>query len=79
MGIKECKGFDAGLSYLTLDQNQEIVTFEDANPGMAHQIRGIERDTRAIYVFYADVSEDTPINELLRKVRGMSESITGHE
>lgn len=67
MGIKECKGFDAGLSYLTLDENQKVVTFEDADPGMAHQIRGIEKDTRAVYVFYTEVSKDTPINELLRR------------
>ena len=79
LGIKECKGFDAGLSYLTLDRNQKIVPFEDGDPDMTHQIQRIEKDTRAVYVFYADVSEDTPINELLRKARGMPESITGHE
>jgi len=79
MGIKECKGFDAGLSYLTLDENQKVVSFKDADPGMAYQIRGIEKDTKAVYVFYTDISEDTPINELLRKVHGMSKSITVHE
>lgn len=75
MGIKECKGFDTGLSYLTLDDNQKVVLFEEADPVMAHQIQGIENDTRAVYVFYADVSEDTPINELLRKVHGVPQSI----
>ena len=68
MGIKECKGFDTGLSYLTLDGNQKVVTLEDADPDMAAQIRGIEKDTRAVYVFYTDTSEDTPVNDLLRKV-----------
>lgn len=75
LGIKECKGFDAGLSYLTLDENQKVGTFENVDPVMAQQIRGIENDTRAVYVFYTDVSEDTPINELLRKVHGMPHSI----
>lgn len=75
MGIKECKGFDTGLSYLTLDENQKVVPFEEADPDMARQIREIENDTRAVYVFYADVSEDTPINELLRKVHDIPESI----
>ena len=64
MGIKECRGFDAGLSYLTLDEHQKVVPFEEADPVMAHQIRGIEKDTRAVYVFYTDVSENTQINEL---------------
>jgi len=75
MGIKECKGFDAGLSYLTLDENQKVVSFEDLDPGIADQIRGIEKDTRAVYVFYAGISENTPINELLIKVYGMPQSI----
>ena len=80
LGIKRCKGFDTGLSYLTLDENQKVVPFKEADPDMAHQIRGIEKDTRATYVFYADVSGDTPINELLRKVHDMMpQSITGHE
>lgn len=72
LGVKECRGFDAGLSYLTLDRNQKIVPFEDADPGMAHQIRGIEKSTRAVYVFYTDISEDTPINDLLRRTHQVS-------
>jgi len=79
LGVKECRGFDAGLSYLTLDKNQKVVALEDTDPGMAHQIRGIERDTRAVYVFYTDISEDTPINELLRKVHSLPKSIIDHE
>lgn len=68
LGIKECKGFDAGLSYKTLDSNQEVVPFAQADPIMARQITEVEEKTRGIYVFYTDASEDTPINELLRKV-----------
>ena len=61
MGIKECRGFDAGLSYLTLDEHQKVVPFEEADPVMAHQIRGIEKDTRAVYVFYTDISKIRPL------------------
>lgn len=71
LGIKKCKGFDAGLSYLTLDEDRKVVPFEQADPTMAGQIRGIEGETRAIYVFYTDASRETPINELLRKVHGI--------
>ena len=79
MGIKECRGFDAGLSYLVVDEHQEVVPFEEADPVMASQIRGIEEDTKAVYVFYADISKDTPINELLRKVHGVSQSIAAKD
>jgi len=79
LGIKRCKGFDAGLSYLTLDEKQKVVPFKEADPDMARQIRGIENDTRAVYVFYADTSRNTPIDELLRKVHSMPQSIAAED
>ena len=67
LGIKKCRGFDTGIPYLTVDRNQKIVSFEEADPTMAYQIRGVEKDTHGTYVFYTDVNNDTPINKLLRK------------
>ena len=67
LGIKECRGFETGKEYLTVHRNQ-VVPFWEADPGMSHQIDGIENDTKGVFVYYTDINGDAPINELLRTV-----------
>lgn len=67
LGTKQCRGFDTGKSYLTL-YNNEIVPFSEADPGMTWQLDDIEKDTEGFFVFYTDISDDSPINELLKTI-----------
>lgn len=68
LGIKECGGFDTGLSYLTLDEHNKIVPFENVQLDSADQVRKIHAETKAFYVFHSDISEDTSLNRVLRKL-----------
>ena len=68
LGIKECKGFDAGLSHLTLDEHNKIVPFEDVQLDSVGQVRKIHAETKAFYVFHSDISADTSLNRVLRQL-----------
>ncbi len=65
LGIKECKGFDTGISYLTLDEDGNVIPFREADVSMARQIEEVERATRGVFIYYTDVSKESPINKLL--------------
>ncbi len=75
LGIRVCNGFDTATSYKVLNSFGEIESFSDCEPEKARKIEKMSQETYGVYLFYADVSENTSINDLLRKVHGMPQSI----
>lgn len=68
IGIKRSLGFDPGTAYKVTHGNREIVEFREFNPTGARQIEEIAKSTQGIFLFYADVSQDSVTNTLLRTV-----------
>ena len=69
IGTKECKGFDPSTDYKVAVDGQYI-PFREHNPRAAREIEEIEKSTRGIFLFWADVSQDSPTNKLLKIVLG---------
>ncbi len=67
VGIKECKGFDPATSYKVAN-GYKYVEFRDFDPHASRQIEAIAESTKGIFLFWADVSEDSPTNNLLKAV-----------
>ena len=69
VGIKESRAFDPATEYKVAVDGQYI-PFREHNPRAAREIEEIEKSTRGIFLFWADVSQDTPTNKLLKTVLG---------
>jgi len=68
IGINECPGFDSGTSYNIATPEGEIVPFNKFMPEEASQIEQIAESTKGFFVLYENVSEDSRINDLLKRV-----------
>lgn len=74
IGISACKGFDPATTYEVADKQGNIMPFREFDPQAAREIEEIAKSTKGIYVFWADVSQDTPANNLIRKVCAVNNS-----
>lgn len=70
IGIKQVRSFDPATSYNVRTLHGEIVPFRQARPQWARNIESIAQTTGGLFVFYTDVSQDSPINELIKKIKG---------
>lgn len=68
LGVNECPGFDSGTTYDVTTPKGEIIPFKNFMPNEALEIEQIEKSTRGFFVLYENISEDSRINDLLRKV-----------
>lgn len=67
IGIKQVRSFDPATSY-NVTAGGKIVPFSQAHPKWARAIESIAQSTGGLFVFYADVSQGWPINELLKRI-----------
>lgn len=67
IGVKRCLGFDPATNYKVAD-GYKYVEFRDFDPQASRQIEDIAESTKGIFLFWADVSENTSTNNLLRTV-----------
>ncbi len=68
-GPKRIRGFDTGMSYLVYDnETRRYLPFKEYNPLEARRIQQISDSVEGWFVFYKDVNEDSPVNNLLRRV-----------
>lgn len=64
----ECKGFDPGTSYnVVVNKKGDIEPFKDSHHG-SREIERIADSTRGFYVFYADMSKNQQIENLLKAI-----------
>lgn len=63
-----CKGFDPGTSYKVVNEKGNIEPFREFHHMAAREIENIEESTKGVFVFYANVSEDNSVNNLLRTI-----------
>lgn len=68
IGIKECKSFDSGISYNVVGKNGRIMPFSELDPQKAKKLQELGKSTKGFFVFFADISEDSPTNNLLKTV-----------
>ena len=68
VGIKECKSFDSGISYNVVGKNGRIMPFSEFDPQKAKKLQELGESTRGFFVFFADVSQDSPISRLIKAV-----------
>lgn len=68
VGVKKCRGFDSGISYNVVDKNGRIMSFSEFDPYRAKRLQELGDSTKGFFVFYADVSEESPTNTLLKAV-----------
>ncbi|MDO8621074.1 MAG: hypothetical protein Q7R31_02230 [Candidatus Levybacteria bacterium] len=68
VGIKKCRGFDSGISYNVVGKNGRILSFSEFDPYRAKALQTLGESTKGFFVFYADVSEESPTNTLLKTV-----------
>lgn len=68
IGIKRIRGFDPATSYNVRTADGKIVPFRQAHPRWARSIEEVAQSTKGLFVFYTDVSQDSPINDLIRRV-----------
>jgi HD superfamily phosphohydrolase len=67
VGIKECRGFDPGTNY-KIANGYEYIEFREHNPSAADEIEEIAESTKGIFLFWADVSKKSTVNDLLKSV-----------
>lgn len=70
VGIKKCRGFDPGISYNVVGKNGKIMPFSEFDTNRAKNLQALGESTQGFFVFYANVSEDSPTNTLLKRVSG---------
>lgn len=68
VGVKKCRGFDSGISYNVVGKNGRIMPFSEFDPHRAKRLQELGDSTKGFFVFYADVSEESPTNILLKTV-----------
>lgn len=68
IGIKQVRSFDPATSYNVKTADGKIVPFRQAHPKWAKAIESIAQSTGGLFVFFADVSQDSPINDLIKRV-----------
>ncbi len=68
VGIKECRSFDSGISYNVVGGNGRIMPFSEFDPQKAKKLQELGESTKGIFLFWADVSEDSSTNTLLKTV-----------
>ena len=68
VGIKECKSFDSGISYNVVGKNRRIMPFSEFDPQKAKKLQELGESTKGFFVVFADISEDSPTNTLLKAV-----------
>lgn len=66
IGVQEYEGFDPATSYNIADERGNIMPFKEFNPSAARELEEAAESTKGVFVFWADVSEDTRINKLLK-------------
>jgi|WetSurMetagenome_2_1015567.scaffolds.fasta_scaffold00473_17 HD superfamily phosphohydrolase len=67
VGIKECRGFDSATKY-KVTNGYKYVEFGELNPLAAGRIEKIAQSTKGVFLFWTDVSKNTPTNNLLKAV-----------
>ena len=68
VGIKPRRSFNAGVSYKVVNQDGNIVLFSEAKPKETQELQEMGESTKGIFLFWADVSEDSPTSNLLKAV-----------
>lgn len=68
VGIKWVRSFDPATSYKVKTENGKIIPFREAQPRRARVIESIVKSTGGLFVFYTDISQDSPINDLIKRV-----------
>lgn len=69
IGIKKSKKFNPALDFRVFDEEaQKIVTVEAYDPDFAQEMNGLACSTQGYYVIYENVSEDSSINRLVKRV-----------
>lgn len=67
VGINECKGFDPATEYKVAD-GYKYVKFRDYRRSEATKIEKVAESVRGIFIFWADVSENSQTDKLLKTV-----------
>lgn len=68
IGIKESRSFDSGISYNVVGGGGRIMPFSEFDPQKAKKLQELGESTKGFLVLYANISQDTPINRLIKAV-----------
>lgn len=63
-----CKGFNPGTSYNVINEKGEIEPLREFDPVAVKEIEDVAESTKGVFVFYANITEDNSINNLLKNV-----------
>lgn len=65
----ECKGFNTGTSYNVLaDEQGHIKSFKEYFPSAARELELIAESTKGVFVFYTNINDGSPINNVLKQI-----------
>lgn len=68
IGITNCRRFNPATSYKVVNEHGKIEEFREVKPVGAKNIEAIAKSTEGVFLFYADVSGNSPINNLIKTI-----------
>lgn len=68
MDIIKITGFNPATSYLTKNDEGDIVPFSTADPEGTMLIDYVVDQAKGVFLFYTDITTDTPMNRLIKQV-----------